>query len=447
LSGDQLFAPIFTSDELIAATGDRAWLQALLDAEAALAGAQADWHVIPADAADAIADACQVDRFDPTRLGRAGRQGGNPVIPLVGALRAEVPGWAEGWVHWGATSQDILDSGAMLVAQRASGLIDGELTRLAAACAARCRSHRDTLMVGRTLLQPALPITFGLKAAGWLSGVLAARRQLHDARGGLAAQLGGATGTLASLGPDGPAVVAAYARRLGLSEPRLPWHTARQQIGVLAGALGLVAGTAAKIAGDVVHMAQSEVNEAQEHDAGGSSAMPHKRNPAASVVAIAAARRAHALLPVLFSALLAEHERAAGAWHAEWQPLSELLALAGGAASRVADVVEGLDLSRAAMAANLNQQGGTILSERVILVVTAMTGDRAGASAAVERAARSGPEAFPGALAADPVIGSVLDRSRIDELLDPAGYLGATHTWIERALADYAAEADRRRRL
>jgi 3-carboxy-cis,cis-muconate cycloisomerase len=440
LSGDQLFAPIFTSDELMDATGDRAWLQALLDAEAALARAEADCGVIPAPAAEAIAAACREERFDAASLGRAARRGGNPVIPLVAALRAETPEAVRSWVHWGATSQDILDSAAMLVAQRAGRLIDAELMRLAGACASVTRSYRDTLMAGRTLLQQALPITFGLKAAGWLSGVLTARRLLNDARVGLAAQLGGATGTLASLGGDGPAVVGVYARRLGLSEPGLPWHTARQHVGFLAGALGIVAGTAAKIAADVVLMAQSEVGEAREHEAGESSSMPHKRNPAAAVAALAAARRAHALLPLLFAALVAEHERAAGAWHTEWQALSELLALAGGAAGRVADVVSSLDVSPEAMAANLDRLGGTLLGERVVLAVSAITGDRAAASAAVQRAAQAPPPAFAAALEADPVIGAVLDRGHIEQLLDPASYLGATQTWIDRALACYEAE-------
>ena len=179
MSGDDLFAPIFTSDELSDATGDRAWLQALLDAEAALARSEADCGIIPAAAAEIIAGACRAEDFDPLSLGRAGRQGGNPVIPLVAALRARLPPPARSWVHWGATSQDILDSAAMLVAERASTLIDADLTRLGAACAGLARSHRDTLMAGRTLLQQALPITFGLKAASWLTGVQAA----HDEPG------------------------------------------------------------------------------------------------------------------------------------------------------------------------------------------------------------------------------------------------------------------------
>jgi 3-carboxy-cis,cis-muconate cycloisomerase len=212
-------------------------------------------------------------------------------------------------------------------------------------------------------------------------------------------------------------------------------------VAVLAGALGVVAGTAAKIAGDVILLAQTEVHEAHEHDAGGSSALPQKRNPAASVAAVAAARRAHALLPVLFSALVAEHERAAGAWHAEWQSLSQLLALAGGAARRTADVIDSLQLDPGAMMANLDAQDGTLLSERLLLAVTAITGDRDAAGRAIERARRAASPGFAAALAADPVISGVLDPSQIGELLDPAGYLGAARIWIDRALASYEATA------
>jgi 3-carboxy-cis,cis-muconate cycloisomerase len=441
LSGDDLFAPIFTSDELMRATGDHAWLAALLDAEAALARSEADCGIIPAGAAETIAGACRAEDFDAISLGRAAREGGNPVIPLVAALRARVPAAARSWVHWGATSQDILDSAAMLVSERAGTLIEADLSRLGAACAGLARSHRDTIMAGRTLLQQALPITFGLKAAGWLTGVQAARQELSHARAGLAVQLGGASGTLASLGSQGPDVVVAFARRLRLPAPTLPWHGARQRVAVLAGALGVVAGTAAKIATDVILLAQTEVHEAHEHDAGGSSALPQKRNPAASVAAVAAARRAHALLPVLFAALVAEHERAAGAWHAEWQSLSELLALAGGAASRTADVVEGLQVDPGAMTANLDAQNGTLLSERLLLAVTAITGDRDAASTAIERAARVASPGFAAALAADPEISRALDPSQIGELLDPAGYLGAARLWIDRALASYEAAA------
>ncbi len=447
LTGEGLFAPIFVSDELLTATGARAWLQALLDAEAALAAAEADCGVIPAAAAGAIAASCQGSRFDPAVIGREARRDGNPVIPLVAALRAEVPAEARSWVHWGATSQDILDTAAMLVATRAGAAIDADLGRLGDACAGLARSHRSTVMAGRTLLQQALPITFGLKAAGWLVGVDDARDQLRLARARLAVQLGGAAGTLASLGATGPAVLSAFAHRLGLAEPVLPWHTTRQRVAGLAGALGMVAGTAAKICSDVVLLAQTEVAEVAEANPGTSSTLPHKRNPAAAVSAMAAARRAHALVPVLLAGLVAEHERAVGAWQSEWESLSELLALTGGAAARAADVAAGLDVYPAAMALNLAATGGVLLAERVVLTVAATTGDQAGARQAVNRAVsqavRQAPGAegaFAAALAADPTVSAVLSRTEIDELLDPAGYLGATVTWIERALAAHDRE-------
>ncbi len=439
MTGDRLFAPIFSTDEVLAATGDAAWLRALLDAEAALAGAEADCGVIPGPAAETIAAACpRAGRFDPAALGRAARRDGNPVIPLVAALRAAVPRSAASWVHWGATSQDMLDTAAMLVAGRALAPIDTALGRTAEGCAGLARAHADLVMAGRTLLQQALPISFGLKAAGWLAGVDDARSDLRLARSRLAVQLGGAAGTLAALGGAGPAVLRAFARRLDLSEPVLPWHTARQRVSGLAGALGTVAGTAAKICTDVVLLAQNEIGEVTEAAFGGSSALPHKRNPAAAVSVLAACRRALALVPVLQAALVAEHERAVGGWQAEWESLSQLLALAGGAAAGVAQVVAGLEIRPAAMAANLAASGGLLLAERVVLTVAARTGDHAGARQAVAQAVETAAglgRGFAEALTRDPLVGTVLSRTQIDELLDPAGYLGATAVWIERALA------------
>jgi 3-carboxy-cis,cis-muconate cycloisomerase len=438
LTGDRLFAPIFASDDVLAATGDSAWLQALLDSEAALARAEADCGVIPGVAAEAIAATCQAARFDPEALGRAARRDGNPVIPLVTALRAAVSGPAASWVHWGATSQDILDTAAMLVASRALAPIDAALQRSAEGCAGLARAHGDLVMAGRTLLQQALPISFGLKAAGWLAGLDDARAQLELARSRLAVQLGGAAGTLASLGSAGPAVLHAFADRLDLAEPVLPWHTARQRVSGLAGALGTVAGTAAKICTDVVLLAQNEVGEMTEAAAGGSSALPQKRNPATAISVLAASRRALALVPVLQAALVAEHERAIGGWQSEWESLSQLLALAGGAAAGAAHVVESLEVHPVAMAANLDASGGLLLAERVVLTVAAVTGNQAEARQAVNQAVEASarqPTGFARALARDPVVSSVLSPSQIDDLLDPAGYLGASHIWIERALA------------
>jgi 3-carboxy-cis,cis-muconate cycloisomerase len=295
-------------------------------------------------------------------------------------------------------------------------------------------------MVGRTLLQPALPITFGLKAAGWLVGAREARHNLASSRGRLAVQLGGAAGTLASLGPDGPAVVAAFADHLGLAEPVLPWHTARQRVAELAGALAVAAGTAAKISSDVALLMQAEVGEAAEPAAagrGGSSTLPHKRNPVGAAAVGAATRRVHALVPVLFGAMAAEHERGVGGWQAEWETLTEALALTGGAVGRTAETVDGLEVHGETMGANLEATGGVLVAERIALAL-ARRMDRAAASTAVGEAARAAVatgRSFAEALAEHPVVGGALSADELAELLDPAGYLGATGSWIERALS------------
>jgi 3-carboxy-cis,cis-muconate cycloisomerase len=457
----ELFGPTVTTGALMAATGDAAWLAALLEAEAALASASAAVGIVPAGAADAIGAACRPEAFDVAAIGRDARGGGNPVIPLVAALRAAVAEDHRGWVHWGATSQDVMDTAASLVASRAAALVAGHLIELGDACAELADTHRATLMVGRTLLQPALPITLGLKAAGWLSGVDAAAAALDAARDALCAQLGGAAGTLASLGERGPAVVERFAAALGLGAAPLPWHTARQRTAGLAGALGVVAGTAAKISGDVALLAQAEVGEAREPAApgrGGSSTLPQKRNPVGAAAVGAAARQALALVPVLQGALIAEHERPVGAWQAEWAPLSDLLALAGGAAARTAETVAGLEVDAGAMAANLAAAGGALLGERVVLevgrggdrarvreAVAAAAGSPAGSPAAGgspapagSPAAGSGGRAFADALAERLVPGDV-SAAELDSLLDPAGYLGSTDVWIDRALAHHRA--------
>ncbi len=449
----ELFRPIVVTDELAAATGAGAWLQALLDAEAALAGAQADQGVIPRAAADAISSAAVASRYDVAAIGHAARLGGNPVIPLVDALGREVGGEAAGWVHWGATSQDIMDTAQMLVASRALALVDDATAELAAGCAALAVEHRRTVMVGRTLMQHALPITFGLQAAGWLSGVLDVRQQLDAARDGLAAQLGGAVGTLASLGTEGPGVLERFATRLGLAVPVLPWHTARQRMAALAAALGIAAGTAAKIAGDIALLMQTELGEVAEPAAagrGGSSALPHKRNPVAAAAVSSAARQAIALVPVVFGSLVAEEQRPVGAWQAEWESLSSLLALAGSAVTMTAETVGGLEVHPAAMAANVDRTGGLVLSERVALALAPMTDGgspvgRPAAKAAVEEASRSSlstGRSFGDALADQALVSRLLDPAQIAELLEPSGYLGATDAWIDRVLAAYRARVD-----
>jgi 3-carboxy-cis,cis-muconate cycloisomerase len=336
-----IFASIFVPEAVQETVSDRAWLQAMLDAEAALAAAQADEGLISEEAAAAVARACE-GAFDLS----GARDAANPVVPLARALRERAPD-----AHLGATSQDILDTAAMLVARRARALILDELDAVAGACARLADEHRRTPMAGRTLMQHALPTTFGLKAAGWLAGVAAARDGLAAVP--LAAQLGGGAGTLAGLGP---AVLARFAARLELAEPPLPWHGDRTRVAGLGAALAIAAGACEKVALDIVLLAQNEVGEVAESSEGGrggSSAMAHKRNPVGSVRARAAARSARGAAGVLLEAMAGEHERAAGAWQSEWGALSAALAGAGGAAWSLREALGGLTLDRDRMAANL----------------------------------------------------------------------------------------------
>lgn len=446
---EDLFGPIFVPDDFREAVSGRTWLQAMLDAEAALAAAEARAGVIPEEAAEAIASRCDANLFDPEEIGRKARAAGNPVPPLVRALTEEVSKVSEDaarYVHKGATSQDITDTAAMLVSRRALDLILIEADGIAAACARLAGTHRDTLMAGRTLLQQALPTTFGLKAAGWLVSILEVRRGLLDAReSGLAAQLGGAAGTLASLGGSGTAVLEEFARELNLNEPVVPWHTARFRVAEIGAILSLLVGVLGKVALDVILMAQTEVGEVAEPSGegrGGSSTLPHKRNPILSVTAAANARRVQDLSRTLQDAMVQEHERAAGAWHSEWEALSDALALTGGAAAAVREVTEGLEVHPEKMRENLDATGGLLLAENVTTVAAERLG-RLKAHDLVEAAchrALSEEQSLREELREDPEISEVLSTQEIDAALDPAGYLGSAGEFVDRALKLYREE-------
>jgi 3-carboxy-cis,cis-muconate cycloisomerase len=388
------FDALFVPDSIRAAVSDRAWVEAMLEAERAYAQAAAGAGVIPAESAEAITAACDDIQVDPDQLAVEGRRVANPAEPLVRALRETVGGEAAGYVHWGMTSQDTLDTAAMLIVQRAIGLIRTELDAVAAASARLAEEHRGTVMAGRTLLQQAVPITFGLKAASWLVAIVEARGRLGAVRP--AAQLGGAAGTLAPLGDRGPDVVRRFAAELGLDEPPLPWHTGRVRIAELGGVLALVAGACAKIALDVVLLAQTEIGEVTTGDDGPSSTMPHKRNPASAVLGLACTRLAQAHAGVLIASLVQEHERAAGAWQAEWPALSGALAYAGGAAAATRATLESLRIDEERMRLNLRDE---TLSEQAALQPD-------------EHAAGS----------------------------DPSGYLGSADVFVDRALELYRRE-------
>jgi len=441
-----MFEAIVTTRALSDATSDSAWVDAVLEFEAALALAQADAGVIPRDAAREIAEACRRVTLDPTEIATGARLAGNPVVPIVRALEDEVRGCAQGYVHFGATSQDALDTAEMLVARAAIGVVLADLDRACGASAALVQANGETVMVARTLLQPALPTTFALKAAMWLDALLDARSELtrlRDER--LAVQLGGAAGTLASLGADGPAVVSLLAARLGLREPRLPWHASRSRVAQLAAALAVASGVAAKIALDVTLLMQSEVAEAFEpalEGRGASSTLPGKRNPVGGAAVAAANRRAGALAAVLLQALAHEHERSVGAWQAEWETLGELFRSAGGAVSRVAETLEGLEVDAPRMAANLAATAGLLLGERVSLRLGASLG-RAGAHdlvATASRCAFTTGERLADALRREPAVVAALGSDALDDLLDPSTYLGSAGVFARRAVDAYRAE-------
>ncbi|MEV4708392.1 3-carboxy-cis,cis-muconate cycloisomerase [Actinoplanes sp. NPDC049316] len=421
-----LFDGVLAAGGVRAAVSDGAWVRALLDAEAALARAAARTGLAEAADAEAVAAACSALEIDVAALSADAAETGNPVVPLVRRLRAAVAGDAAALVHRGATSQDIVDTAAMLVAHRALGPLLDDLAGAADHAAELAQQHRDTLVAGRTLLQQALPTTFGLVAAGWLTGLTAARRRLADVRAHrLAAQLGGAVGTLAAYGTDGLRLVTAYSGELRLAEPELPWHTERSRIGDLAGALGIAAGACGKVARDIVLHAQTETGEVAEGGGGGgSSTLAHKHNPIHAISASAAAATTPGLVATLLAAMPQEHQRAAGNWHAEWRPLRALLEGAGSAAYHLRASLGGLRVDRGRMRRNLDITRGALLAERIAAALGPKGHDLV--REAVER----------GDLASDPAITAHLPAAEVTRLLDPAGYLGSAGALIDRALRE-----------
>ena len=441
-AGSGLFVSLFTTDELAALSSDDAWIRAMLRAEVALARAEAGLGLIPPAAAADIAAVATDMRLHPAALGRAARATGNPVVPLVEALRAGLPEASAQWVHWGATSQDILDTAMVLVIGESALVVDRHLADLAEGCAELTRRHRRTVMIGRSLLQPALPTTFGLKAAGWLIAVDTAREQLRASVARLPVQLGGAAGTLASLGDAGIAVVSAMAHNLGLEEPVLPWHTHRQRIAEAAGALAVVAGSASKITYDVALLMQAEVAEASERredGRGGSSTLPQKHNPVSAAIVGGAARRVAALVGIVYGGLAQEHERSVGAWHAEWVTLTEVLRLSGGAAATTAECVRGLAVDADAMTSNLGAVGQALLAERVTMELTRRAGRATATAIVADALARADGTGVTFAASLEAVGATTwLSTAEITALVDPSTYLGSSDRFIDRALAAHA---------
>lgn len=433
------FDTIFIPSDLAAAVSDEAWLEAMLEAERALANAEAKAGVIPAESATAIAAACRPELFDVTELATAGHAVGNPAEPLVRALRDAVGGEAADHVHYGATSQDVMDTAATLVTQRALALIDPEVIGVAANCARFADEHRTTVMPARTLMQQAIPTTFGLKASGWLITVCEARQGI--ARQRLRSQLGGAVGTLAALGDKGPEVAGLFAAELGLLEPVVPWQSRRTRVAELGSALAIAASTFAKIGLDIAMLEQTEVGEVSEPPGeGGSSTMPQKRNPVGSTLANASARRVRAASVILTEGIVGAHERSIGSWQAEWGALSIALAHTGGAAASINETLGGLEVHADRMRSNLELTGGAIMAERLAFLLAARIGRRAARdliAAAGKRAAASG-RTFREELSSD--AGVELSPEELDQAFDPTTYLGASETFIDRALGVYRLE-------
>jgi 3-carboxy-cis,cis-muconate cycloisomerase len=456
-----LFGGVFARGGVEA--GDAAWLQAMLDAEAGLARALERAGLAPAGAGEAVTAAARAGNFDPNELGGLAALTGNPVPGLARALARQVPQTAVSAVHRGATSQDIVDTAAMLLAKRAIGVIQADLARAADAAAGLAATHRDSIMIGRTLLQQAVPVTFGLVAAGWLTSLDEARAGLDSVGPRLAVQFGGAAGTLASLGEAGQRVTALLATELGLAVPVLPWHTDRLRIIDLGAALARVAAALGKIARDVTVLAQSEIGEVSEGGGpaearadqrgadqqapaasprrGGSSAMPHKHNPVASIAILGCTRQVPGLLATLAAASEQELQRAAGAWHAEWEPLTALLRLTGSASSWAADLLPGLVVDTSRMAANLAATKGLPLAEHVSSLLAGVLGGAQAHDLVAEAGARATSAGLPlrDVLLAVPKLEERLSSAgitaeQIDSALEPSGYLGAAGAFVTAAL-------------
>ncbi|WP_133646959.1 3-carboxy-cis,cis-muconate cycloisomerase [Paraburkholderia flava] len=425
-----------------------ATLQRMLDVEAALARASAAHRVIPQTAVASIEAACHADQLDADALVRDAALGGNLAIPLVKQLTARVQATdaqAAKYVHWGATSQDIIDTATVLQLRATFDLLDGMLASTCASLATLATTHRTTPAVGRTWLQQALPITLGLKFAQWLDALLRHRDRLAALRERtLVLQFGGAAGTLASLRDAAPMVTRSLAQGLGLAEPALPWHTQRDRIADAASFFGMLIGTLGKIARDISLQMQTEIGELAEPAAagkGGSSTMPHKRNPVGCAAVLTAATRAPGLVATVLAGMVQEHERALGGWQAEWDALPDLARLAGGALANIGQIVAGLDVNRERLATNLDATHGLILGEAVMLAL----GDRIGRLDAHRRveaiskaAVRDGQTLFD-ALCADAEIMQHLSPDELKRLLDPAHCVGSAHAYVDAVLALHTA--------
>jgi 3-carboxy-cis,cis-muconate cycloisomerase len=438
--GSLLFRDLFGTAAMRELFADRALVQRYLDVEAALARVQARLGLIPEEAAREIAAKADAGNIDLERMAARTAVVGYPILPLVEQLSAVCRDGLGQYSHWGATTQDIMDTADVLQMREALALISAELDAIAATLAALAAAHRDTPMAGRTHLQHALPITFGYKAAVWLSAVDRHRARLAEMRPRvLVGEFAGAAGTLASLGPNGLAVHDALMAELGLGTPSITWHAARDGMAEVSGLLALIAGSLGKIATDIMLMMQSELGEVFEPfvpGRGASSTMPQKRNPIACefILGIAKAVRQHHA--TMLDAMLADHERATGPWHAEWLALPEAFVLTAGALAQARALLAGLEVDPAAMRRNLETTGGLIVSEAAMMALAPKLGRQRAHDAVYDccREALRTRAAFVDVLAAHPEIAPLMRRDELATVLAPENYLGSAQAMVDRLL-------------
>ena len=446
--GNQLFDAYFTARDMREVFCDQGRVQAMLDFEAALARAEANVGLIPQTAVASIEAACRAEHFDFAALGEAIATAGNSAIPLVKALGKQIAttdAEAERYVHLGATSQDVMDTGLVLQLRRALELIEGDLAQLGETLATQALRFVATPLAGRTWLQHATPVTLGMKIAGWLGAVTRSRQRLQALKPRLLVlQFGGASGTLAALGSQAMPIAEALAGELQLTLPDQPWHTQRDRLVEFASVLGLIAGSLGKLGRDISLLMQTEAGEVFEPSApgkGGSSTMPHKRNPVGAAVLIGAATRVPGLLSTLFSAMPQEHERSLGLWHAEWETLPEICCLVSGSLKQALLVADGLEVDVERMVRNLDLTQGLVLAEAVSIVLAQRVG-RDTAHHLLEHCCKRAvaeQRQLRAVLGDEPQVTAELSPAELDDLLDPAHYLGQSRTWVERAVAEHSA--------
>ena len=453
LAQSSLLTPLISSAAMRAILDDRARVQCMLDFEIALARAEAQVGIVPTLAVERIAEAARADRYDLPALGEAAVAAGNIAIPLINALTAEVAktdAAAAGYVHWGATSQDVIDSALVLELRAAIDALIADLDRAIAGFTTLAARHRRTATVARTWMQHAVPMPFGLKLAGYAAALARSRERLQrQRREALVLQFGGAAGTLAALGDRGLEVAERLAALLDLPLPEAPWHSHRDRLAEVASAFAILTGTCGKIARDVSLLMQTEVAEAFEPAApgrGGSSTMPHKRNPTAAATALAAATIAPNLLATICAAQVQEHERALGGWQAEWPAFPALALVTSGALDAIVDIAEGLEVDEARMRVNLAETRGRIMAEAVSFALASKLGKHE-AHGIVEEASRKAAATkrdLQDVMAEDDRVKRQLTVGELAKLFEPMAYQGAAQTFIDRLIGSLQARGGKR---